>query len=82
MNDTPPRVTKKMFLEEYARQLVAHSSFYRNITTLGEVLAHTAVALDSNYTSAWPKYNKPAREACRVLGIAADLEALRKLPKE
>lgn len=77
-----PKVTRQMFLEEYARQLVAHSSVFRNITTLGEVLAHTVVALDSNYTSAWPDHNKPAREACRVLGIAADLEALRKLPKE
>lgn len=84
------QVTRKMFIEEYARQLIKLSGAFRDPMTLGRELAYVAQVLDGKIKpvdATWWVWTHPAREACRVLGLNWHSESLtadvmRALPKE
>lgn len=90
MSDTPPRVTRQMFIEEYARCLVERYKTYKNMDRLGKTLASITKALDNElnvvadeYYKNWVRRSEGMRDACEALGLGEPtLAKLRALPKE
>lgn len=89
------QVTRKMFFEEYARQLIElHGTNFRDMDTLSDMLVSLNSALDSeNMDKEMYKFVRgPALiAACMKFGFAKPtthyldpsvMKALRKLPKE
>lgn len=90
MSDAPQRVTRKMFLEEYTRQLIRYSSVFSDVYILGKRLALMDKILNDTSTdpsdpkySDWIARTEPARKTCESLGIRSPtIRKLRRLPKE
>lgn len=73
------QVTRKMFLEEYARQLIKFNAAYRSPMTLGRELAYVARLLDGKGESkneTWWAWAHPVRETCKALGLKYHSTAL------
>ena len=84
------RVTKKMFIEAYARWYIERHPFYRDIERLGKMLARVSTVIskkadplrDVAYED-WVRNSNTVQDVCATLDIEKPtLAKLRALPKE
>ena len=82
------QVTRKMFIEEYTRQLWLRFPECREIIRTSILLKNVADTLDRKmYVHDWTLlgycyWTIPVEAACAKLGISRRVDELRKLPKE